>query len=163
MINRSGLFASQSPRSSSIQCSFANPAKGKSSKLVTYLRSRFEINASTSFPRSSHAPSGGCAARLAITWNSGKGGALTNRSFGKTSWHAGRPEQPHNLGAMFGTEAGENWRGALPQVAGRAGHFPLLIEHACVEFDLRADCALVVVERLQGDAHPVVLIAALIL
>ena len=63
---------------------------------------------------------------------------------------------------MFRTEAGENRRGALPQVAGRAGHFPLLIEHACVEFDLRADCALVVVERLQGDAHPVVLIAALI-
>src|SRR5260370_8750096 len=63
---------------------------------------------------------------------------------------------------MFRTEAGENRRGVLPQVTGRACHFPLLIEHACVEFDLRADSALVVVERLQGDAHPVVLFAALI-
>src|SRR5437762_7656839 len=85
MINRNGFCLSHSPRSSSIQCSLANPANGKASKLVTYLRSRLEISASTSFPRSSHAPIGACASRLAITWNSGKGGALTNRSFGKTS------------------------------------------------------------------------------
>ena len=63
---------------------------------------------------------------------------------------------------MLRTEAGKNWRGVLAEIARRTDHFPLLIQRAGVEFDLRPDPALVVVEGLELDAHPIVLIAALI-
>src|SRR5712664_1652316 len=60
------------------------------------------------------------------------------------------------------SEPSKNWRSVLAKIAGRTGHFPLLIQRARVEFDFGPDSALVVVERLEVDAHPVVLIAALI-
>src|SRR6267154_1077770 len=59
-------------------------------------------------------------------------------------------------------ETGKNRRRALPQISRRAGHFPLLIQRSRVEFDLRPNPALVVVEPFEFDAHPVVLIAALV-
>ncbi len=76
--------------------------------------------------------------------------------------HAHRPQQSNDFGAALRAEPGKNRRGVLPQITRCAGYFPLLIERARVEFDLRSDSALVVIEPLEVDAHPVVFVAAFI-
>src|SRR5260370_8957785 len=72
------------------------------------------------------------------------------------------PEQTHDFDVMLGAEPGEDGRSVLATIARRALHFPLLVQRAGVNFDLGADAAFVVVQRLQVNAHPVVLIAALV-
>ncbi len=76
--------------------------------------------------------------------------------------HAGGPEQAHDFDVLLGAEPGEDGRSILAEKTGRALHFPFLIQRTGVELDLGADGALVVVQRFKVDAHPIVLIAALI-
>src|ERR1700740_99951 len=77
-------------------------------------------------------------------------------------WNTGGPKQAHDFDVMLGAEAGEHRRSVLAKIAGRALHFPLLIKRTGVNLDLGADRAFVVVQRLQVNAHPVVLIDALV-
>src|SRR5713226_2105474 len=75
---------------------------------------------------------------------------------------AGGPEETQDVHFAFSAEAGENGRGVLAQVAGGALDLPLLIKRPGVEFDFRADGALVVGESLEVDAHPVAGVAAFV-
>ncbi len=76
--------------------------------------------------------------------------------------HAGGPEQANNFDVPLSAEARENRGRILPEVSGGALHFPLLIQRASVDFDFRANRALIVVQRFQIDANPIVMTAALI-
>ena len=76
--------------------------------------------------------------------------------------HSGWPQQPHHLRVRFGAQSRQNRRGILPQITGRASHFPFLIQRARVEFDLGSNTTLVVVQRLQVNAHPTALIPAFV-
>ncbi len=76
--------------------------------------------------------------------------------------HARRPQQPNDFGVTLRAQPGKNRGGVLPQIARRTGHLPFLIQRSRVEFDFRSDSALVVVQRLEVDAHPIVLITTLI-
>ncbi len=76
--------------------------------------------------------------------------------------HAGGPEQPDHFDVTLSAEPREDRRCVLAEIAGSALHFPLLIERPGVYFDLRANRALVVVQRFQIDASPIVFIAALV-
>src|SRR5216684_3533545 len=71
-------------------------------------------------------------------------------------------ELAHDFDVLLGAESGEDGRSILAEKTGRALHFPFLIQRTGVDFDLGTDRAFVVVQRFQIDAHPIVLIAALI-
>ena len=73
-----------------------------------------------------------------------------------------RPQQTNNFSITLRAQPGKNRRGVLPQIARRPRYFPFLIQRARVELDLRSDSVLVVIQRLQVNAHPVVLVAAFI-
>src|SRR5277367_3002587 len=76
--------------------------------------------------------------------------------------NAGGPEQADDFGVFLFGESGKNrWR-VLPEITRSALYFPLLIECACINFYFRADGAFVVGEGFEIDAHPVVLIGALV-
>src|SRR5690348_12657554 len=72
------------------------------------------------------------------------------------------PKQAHHVGVLLAVEADEDRRGVLAEITGGAGYFPLLIERTGEDLDLCADGALVVVQRLQIDLHPVVATGAFV-
>ena len=73
--------------------------------------------------------------------------------------YAGGPQQAHYIGLRLLAQADQQVRGALSRRTA-IGDFPLLIELAGEDFDLRAHGALVVIQSPEGKAQRVVLIPA---
>ncbi len=70
---------------------------------------------------------------------------------------AGGPQESDDLDIFLRAESSEYGGGVLAEIPGSAGHFPLLIERAGINFDFGSDSSFVVAEGFQVDMHPVVL------
>ena len=88
---------------------------------------------------------------------------LVRRHFNFILQNAGGPEHAHHVGLLRLTQAdGEIWR-VLAEISVRAVDLKFLANAVGENFDLGADGALVVVQSLEREPQPVVLVAAFVL
>ena len=73
--------------------------------------------------------------------------------------HSRGPKQAHDFGISLRAQPRQNRSGVLAEITRSALRLPLLVKRAGIQFHLGADAALVVAQRFQIDAHPVVVIS----
>src|SRR6266496_2860597 len=90
-------------------------------------------------------------------------GLLVGGDFDFILQHASRPEHAHHVSLLGLSQADGEIRRVLPEISVGAVYFVFLANAVGENFDLGPDGALIAVQSLEREPHPVVLVAAFVL